>query len=67
MDEESVLKVAAIVKTAIIVGMRKSAKAGESIDRIIERYEYATFAFRDGELVIVPTKRNILQNPGNLP
>lgn len=58
MEAEEVLKVAAMVKVTIIAGIRKSLKAGKSIENILDYYEYSNFALKEDELLLVPPKRD---------
>ena len=58
MTEEEVVKVAAMVKVTIIAGIRKAIQNGGSINKALDRFEYSTFAMKDDELILIPSKRN---------
>jgi hypothetical protein len=58
MDEQAVINVVSMVKTTLLARIRADIKAGDSIIKILDRYEYATYAFQeDGSLVMVTAKR----------
>jgi hypothetical protein len=58
MDEQAVISVVSMVKTTLLARIREDIKAGDSIEKILNRYEYATYGFRDGDLVMVTAKRD---------
>jgi hypothetical protein len=58
MDEQAVLNLVSLVKTSLLARIRTDLKNGESIDRILNRYEYATYAFKDGDMVMITAKRD---------
>jgi hypothetical protein len=58
MNEEAVINLVSLVKTSLLARMRTDLKTGESIDQILNRYEYASYALQDGNLVMITTKRD---------
>ena len=59
MDEQAVINVVSMVKTTLLARIRADRKAGDSVEKILNRYEYATYAFQeDGSLVMVTAKRD---------
>jgi len=58
MDEQAVINVVSMVKTTLLARIRADLKAGDSVETILNRYEYATYAFQDGSLVMITAKRD---------
>lgn len=59
MDEQAVINVVSMVKTTLLARIRADLVAGDSIEKILNRYEYATYAFQsDGSLVMITAKRD---------
>lgn len=58
MDEDGAVRIASMVKVTMLAGIREGLKRGEDIKKILDRYEYSTFAMdADGALIIVTKNR----------
>ena len=53
LNEEEVLRVANMVKVAVLAGMREQLRKGKDADVAIKDYENSSFAFKGENLVIV--------------
>lgn len=59
MDEQAVITVVSAVKTTLLARIRTDLKAGDSIEKVLNRYEYATYFFQeDGSLAMMTAKRD---------
>ena len=58
MDEQAVINVVSMVKTTLLARIRADINAGDSVEKVLNRYEYATYAFQDGSLVMITAKRD---------
>jgi hypothetical protein len=46
-----------MVKIAILSKIRSDVKTGKLIDKILQKYEYTTFAIKDGELIMINNRK----------
>lgn len=59
MNEEAIITVVSSVKTTLLARIRADIKAGDSIEQVLDRYEYATYFFQeDGSLAMMTAKRD---------
>ena len=57
MEPDEVLKVASVVKVFMLASIRTALKKGKTIEQILDKYEYSVFIMKDGELLLVPSKK----------